>query len=115
MSAKVIPFQVNKLSRGISRLVGLFMADRISRATLNQCLADMLPEGEWVDCGSYEVLLTYFEGLPVITFLGKHVSLDGSCPVCGASQGTWLAGEGMVDLWCTRCSCVYTAPEEVLS
>ena len=105
------------LARRVRSLMLNYTGGTISRATLNDHLADILPLGKWVDVGVYSVRLDGYigNGLPVIAFSGSY-SPSGTCPVCLCDrQGSYLAGEGLsVQLWCHSCGAIYESPEEVL-
>ena len=114
----VIPFtHAPAIARRVRSLMMSYTGGKISRAILNDYLADILPLGKWVDVGVYSVRLDGYigNGLPVITFGGSY-SPSGTCPVCLCDrQGSYLAGEGLsVQLWCHNCGAIYESPEEVL-
>lgn len=121
--SNVLPFVSQPaLARRVRGLMMSFVAGRISRATLNEHLAEILPPDEWIECGLFSVR---FDGhtppnregreYPVVTFRGEY-SLSGTCPVCLCDQpGRYLAGAGLqVDLWCMRCGAVYSSPMQAL-
>ncbi len=113
----ILPFsRSHLLARKVRGLMMTYACGRIGRAVLNDHLADLLPVGEWVDCGLFSVRLDgHIRGLPVITFRGGY-SLSGTCPVCLCDEpGRYLAGAGLqVDLWCLGCGAIYSSPAQAL-
>lgn len=105
-----------KLERYVRILVDMYVRNGISRAMLNSYLADVLPEGRWIDCGPYSVRYDNDFGLPIITFAGRFFSHSGVCPVCKEREFRWVSGEGLsVQVWCMKCSCIYRTTERVLA
>lgn len=120
--SNVIPFaplSQSRLRRQITALINAFAVGYIGRAAMNDYLAGILSPRRWVDCGSYQVELSYTTGderLPVITFTATEISRSGQCPVCGKIEVRYLGGEDeRVQVWCMNCSCVYEVSGEVLS
>lgn len=113
----LLPFiRTPAVVRRVRILMMSYTGGNISRAILNDHLADILPLNEWVDCGMYKVRLNgHVRHLPAVTFSGSY-SPSGTCPVCLCDrQGSYLAGEGLaVTLWCHNCGAIYESSEEVL-